>query len=302
MKTKLIQWPLTLLLLLMLCSCNFPSAQQATVDPYLMETIVAQNVQLTVLSRDLATAAAQTPTPASLPSEGLGSPTLTLTPKILSTPTPKELTLTINQNTNCRKGPANYYALVVTLKAGDKVVVLGRNAHSDYYNVLPSASASTSCWVWGNYATLSGNTGGLPVFTAVPGPTLTFTPTRTPTQAPSFSGSYLSLNNCGAEYSLRFYIKNSGNLTWQSITVNILDNSTSTTFSHSSNTFTDYGGCTAGVSQKDLAKGEDGYVATYNPGQFGYDPTGHVLTVTVTLFSEDDFKGTAASQTYTVTP
>ena len=302
MKTKLIQWPLTLLLLLMISSCNFPSAQQATVDSYLMDTIVAQNVQLTVLSRDLATAAAQTATPAPLPSQELASATFTLTPKILSTPTPEKLTLSITQNTNCRKGPANYYALVVTLKAGENVVVLGRNAHSDYYNVLPSASASVSCWVWGNYATLSGNTGGLPVFTAVPGPTLTFTPTYTPTQSPSFYGTYQSLNNCGADYSLRFYIKNSGNLTWQSITVNILDNTTSTTFTHSSNTFTDYSGCTPGGSQKDLTKGEDGYVAAYNPGQFGYDPTGHALTVTITLFSEDDFKGTASSQTYSVTP
>jgi hypothetical protein len=299
MKTKLTKWILTLFLLTAISACNLPTSQGSATDSYLMKTIIAQNVQLTVLSGDLAATAAQTNTPVS---QELVSPTITITPEMIATPTLEALTLTINKNSNCREGPANYYPLVVTLNAGDKVVVLGRNSHGDYFNVRPSGSSNESCWVWANYATLSGNTSGLPVFTAVPGPTLTFTPTPTATQAPTFSGKYISLTSCGAVYSLRFFIQNPSNTTWQSIRISILDNDTSTNFVHSSNTFTSYNGCSVEVSQNDLAKGEEGYVTTFNPGQFGYDPTGHSLTVTITLFSADNQNGTSSSHTYNVTP
>jgi hypothetical protein len=301
MKNKFFTWTLILALLFPLSACSLLSGTQIATDSSLMKTIVAQNVQLTVMSGELTSSTVQTSTPSSSTSEALTSTTATLTPESF-TSTPGELTLTINKNTNCRQGPASYYPLVVTLKAGAKVKVLGRNAHSDYFNVQPFASSGASCWVWSNYATLSGTTSGLSVFTAIPGPTLTDTPTPTPTQAPSFSGKYISLNSCGTDFSLRFFIKNTSSITWQSIKIKIVDNDTATTVRHISNTFTSYNGCTKEISQKDLAKGEEGYVTSYDPGQFGYDPTGHSLTVTVMLFSEDDQKGISSSQNYHVTP
>jgi hypothetical protein len=214
------------------------------------------------------------------------------------TATPQDVWLTITQNSNCRSGPANYYLLITTFKTGDLVQAIGRNPLGDYYFVRNPSVAQGYCWVWEKYATISGDPGILPMFTPQPTPT----PSITPTRAPAFSTSYDSLTSCSGKYALRIFVRNTGGVTWKSIRIDITDNTASKSFTHISNDFQAYSGCTAGVSQTDLAPSEEGMVSNYNPGQFSYNPTGHDLSITVTLYSEDSYKGISLQQSFKVTP
>ena len=77
---------------------------------------------------------------------------------------------------------------------------------------------------------------------------------------------------------------------------------TSTTVTHTANKFTGYTGCSVSIDEGDFVTGESGPVSTYLPGEFSYDPTGHALTVTVSLYSEKGNAGTVVTRTLSVTP
>lgn len=301
MQSKLFKVFFAFALVLSMTACNLPLGQQPTLDNSAMGTIVAQDVLLTQIGATLAASGSQSlpaPVATSLPPEILPTPTVTLTPLPLATPTPQGVWLTINQNSNCRVGPATYHKLVTTLKIGDKVEVVGRDPNNEYFYVRVPNSASGFCWVWRQYTSVQGDIGILPVFTPQPTPTMTMTPTP----APEFLLSYNSFTTCGGEYALRLFIRNTGGITWQSIQIVITDSSTGSTFTNTSDTFKSYNGCNKDMEQADLTPGEEGFVSNAAAGSFGYNPSGHHLTVTVTLFTENALRGSTASQTISVTP
>jgi hypothetical protein len=303
MNKSRLSWIFAVLLIFTLSSCSFLTTQ-ATPDQSEVQTMVSLRVEQTQIAATMA--ALQpfvTPTllpgqPTPLPPTETLTPTVTLTPEPTLTPTPSGVWLTITENTNCRTGPASYYRLVLSLKVGDQVEATGINPNSDYYYVVNPSDANSYCWVWNKYAIITGNPSILPVYTPQP----TATPTSTPTIAPDFSFSYISLNNCGGQYAIKIKVRNTGSLTWKSIRMVVKDNTASSTFTHQLDTFRSYDGCTVEVDQKDLTFGEDGLVTNYNPGQLGYDPTGHALTITVTLYSADGRTGTSLSRSINVTP
>ena len=195
-------------------------------------------------------------------------------------------------------GPASYYRWVNSFVPGDVVEATGINPENNYYYVMNPATPDTYCWVWDKYVTIAGDTAILPVYTPQPTPTPTFTPTL----APDFNIEYLSVNSCSGQYSINLFVRNTGSLTWKSIRVVVKDNSSSTSFTHALDTFRAYDGCAVEADQKDLTFGEDGKVTSNNPGQMSTDPTGHDLTITVTLYSLDGRSGTSLSRTINVTP
>lgn len=306
MKKRIFLWPVFFTLITLLSACNFPAAQTAAPDHSALDTIVAQDVLLTQMAATLAANNAGNPTenppaqatPVPTQELPLATATITLTPLPSATATPQGVWLTINENSNCRVGPASYYALVTSLTAGSKVQVVGRNPQNDYYYVRVTPGASTFCWVWDRYSSVNGDTGVLPVFTPMPTPT----PTVTPTPTPGFTVSYSALISCPPQYALRLFIRNTGGVTWQSIRIVVSDSTAGLTFTHTSDNFKSYTGCGSDLLQADLTPGEESYVSNVSPGQFNYDPTGHALTVTVTLFTGDGLAGTSAQQTINVTP
>ncbi len=96
--------------------------------------------------------------------------TITLTPTITSTFTPSVPMVTVSQNTNCRTGPGTAYDLIGLLSVGESAEVVGRYQSGAYW-VIKNPNSSGTCWLWGNYATVGGNTAGLPEMTAPPTPT-----------------------------------------------------------------------------------------------------------------------------------
>ncbi len=294
MNKKRIGLLIPFVLVLSLAACSLSNGQQSVLDNAALGTIVAQNILLTQMSGTLQ--AAKTP---ALPTatQPEPTPTVTLTPEFYYTPTTQAILLTITQNTNCRKGPASYYALVTGLNSGEQVEAFGQTPVQTYFYVKNPNLDQSYCWIWGKSASVSGDTSALPMFTPQPTPY----PTATPTVAPGFNLSYSSLTSCSGQYMLRVFVRNTGGLTWQSIKIAITDASTGKTHTTSSDAFKSYNGCSADMNQEDLAPGEDGYVSNFK-SQLSYDPTGHHLNVSITLYSENGQTGTSITQSISVKP
>jgi uncharacterized protein YgiM (DUF1202 family) len=136
----------------------------------------------------------QAATPASSNAGAAATPTRTKkSPKkpVVHTPTPTKKTpkrpthtpggptVSVSVDTNCRIGPGNAYEMVGGLKVGETAAVVGKDAFGEYWIIEDENTPDGTCWIWGQYATVKGNTDNLPVVAAPP------TPTPTPTQPPS---------------------------------------------------------------------------------------------------------------------
>lgn len=67
------------------------------------------------------------------------------------------------QTVNCRYGPGAEWAVVTTLDAGLTAEVIGKNQDSSWWYIRHPLRTNVSCWVSGGVATVSGNSGGVPV-------------------------------------------------------------------------------------------------------------------------------------------
>ena len=293
--------------MLIILACNVPIGQQ-TDSSSQIQTLVAMNVAQTQLAATITAVAqagssttsglAEPSVTAMVLSEPSVTPTITLTLLPSFTPTPQGVWLTLNENTNCRVGPASYYTLVIAMKAGQQLEAVGRSTFDGYYYVRNPFMPNGFCWMWDRYSSLTGNTNSLPVYTPQPTPTFTVTPTP----AADITVSFVSVTTCDNQYALRLYLKNTGSTTWQSVKVVVNDNTTGTNLTHISDEFKGFNGCSSDIEQADLTPGEDGIVSNVNPGQFDYNPAGHNLTVTVTVYSTDGLGGTSVSKTINITP
>jgi len=302
MKTKLSFVILSVAAILALAACSTAATQQP-VNAADLQTLVALSIAQTQLAGTV-TAIAQggsagqtNPTPTAMnPGEGTATPTLT--PAALTTPTPAGVWLTINQNTNCRIGPAGSFAVVNVMEKGRRLQAVGRSTINGYYYVINPALNNSFCWIWDQYATVSGDTSSLPVYTPQPTPT----PTSTPTPIADIAVSYIGVTACGTDYSVRLNVVNTGSTTWRSVKLIVTDNTTSTVFTHSADLFYGYNGCTSDATQDDLTQGETSYLSNYDPGQMAYNPAGHSLTVTLIVYSADGLTGTSVTKTLVVNP
>jgi hypothetical protein len=295
MKRKIFIWVIPFLLVLSLVACTASNGGQAALDQAALSTIVAQNILITQMAGTLQAGVTPQPPTATLPA---ATPTVTLTPEFYYTATTQAILLTVNQNTNCRKGPANYYPVILSLKSGDQVQAIGQDPNNTYFYLSNPDNSQFDCWVWGKSVTANGDTSALPMLTPQPTPH----PTATPTTQPGITISYGSLSSCGGKYYLSIFVRNTGSITWQSVKISIKDNTAGKSFSNSSDTFVGYSGCSKGSEQEDLSFGEEGYVSNYSNGKFNYDPTGHSLSVTITVYSENGRTGSSTNQTIGVKP
>ncbi len=212
------------------------------------------------------------------------TPTLTLTPVIPM--------VSVSSVTNCRSGPGLSFELLGVLDPGETTEVLGRTTAENYWLVRNPDSPTQICWLWGQYAMISGNVSNLPVATPPP----------TPTPAAGFTVTYRGLVVCAPTYALRFEIKNTGSTAWESVKIEMVDNNTAITRTHTADSFKDRTACPITETQQDLTTNEVGMVTAAVPGHFDYNPTGHNITVKVTLYAQNGLAGQFATQTITVTP
>lgn len=111
----------------------------------------------------------------------LPTATVTATETPLPTATSSIPLAEVSVVTNCRTGPGKIYDWVSVLPVGRQVQVVARSANGTYWVVQNPAGPGT-CWLWGNYARVSGHTADLPVWAAPPTPTPIAGATPTPTR------------------------------------------------------------------------------------------------------------------------
>jgi hypothetical protein len=290
---------LVTILLIPALACNFSGAVP-TQDPAAATAAIQTQVALIVAL----TSAAETPlatdtlaeTATALPSE---TPQFTFTPSstdtLIPTATPS-LTLTpgmpklsVSMQTNCRSGPGDGYDILGVLQVGQVADVVGRSSNSTYWVVSLPTQIVITCWLWGQYASVTGNTQNLPVVAAPP----------TPTPAAGFEVSYVGWVTCTGEYALTFKISNPGSVTWESVEIVEKDKDTSTTRTHTRDSFKRYNNCNAVGEDLNLEPGETGYSTAADPGQFSYSLAGHEIRATITVCSKDALKGICLSKTLT---
>ena len=185
---------------LLLIGCNL-ATPQPTVDmgPAITQTFqaVATQVQMTMMAAiPVSTPVpASTATPAVKPTEAPPTPTSppvatataqpTLTATITPSPVPVVPTVHMNENTYCRVGPGTVFASIFIAMAGQDLPIVSSTTLSDYVVVSVPDNPARTCWLWTNYAKVSGDLSHLPVVTPPPTPTPTRTPTPTPTFTPT---------------------------------------------------------------------------------------------------------------------
>jgi len=162
------------ILVLGMFACNLPSQTPGTPTPESDIAATATVFVLTVTAQNSQPVATQLPSSTTFPTD---------TPTITPTFTPTVPMVKVSVDTNCRAGPGVVYDRVGGLLAGEEAVVVGKFSASNYW-IVNNPDSSGTCWLWGQYANVSGNTAGLPEYTAPPTPTPTNTPTPTKPNAP----------------------------------------------------------------------------------------------------------------------
>jgi len=139
------------MLVLAMLACNIGVPAQSSNDP---RNAAATIVAMTLQAQGLPTAGSSTGTPA-IPFASPVAPTAA-TVTVTITTTPAKAILTIDQNSNCREGPSQNFKVVTSFVPGTKLDIVGKDSANNFWLVKIPKSEDT-CWVWGQYATPSGD-------------------------------------------------------------------------------------------------------------------------------------------------
>jgi hypothetical protein len=178
-------------LLIGILACNLPSGA-ATETP----SPTAEDLAATI------TAQAQT---LEAPSATPGPPTET--PTITPTSTPSTPMVSVSSATNCRTGPSVAFDWLFTLNPGQEVEVVGKNTDTGYWIIKYPGG---TCWLWGQYASVTGDTSGLTDYALPP------TPTPSAPAAPSNFKGTASCSPIPATLTLAVHVT----LTWTDVANN----------------------------------------------------------------------------------
>jgi len=174
--------------LLALSGCNLPTAGEDALQTRIAGTVAAENLaQAPVGTSDVQPPGPDIPIPtltATLSPTVTLSPTLTLSPTITLTSTLEAPMVSVSTSTNCRTGPGTIFDIVGALMVGEQAEVVGKAEYGNYW-IIKNPDGSGECWLWSNYATVTGPTDGLTVYTPPP----------TPTPAFVWAGTWLVVNN-----------------------------------------------------------------------------------------------------------
>lgn len=160
---------LTVVFALLVSGCNLPGRSGGDLS--------AEEQAQTMIAETLA-AGGTTPqvTNDSLPSPTITetiSPTNTIEPTITLTATQDKPMVSVSVDTNCRSGPGKIFDYIGALLVGEKAEVVGQSMDGEYW-IIKNPDRAGECWLWANYATVTGPTANLPKFTPPPTPTPVF--------------------------------------------------------------------------------------------------------------------------------
>ncbi len=274
-----------------------PTASDQTGSGGDVQTQVALAVAQTMVAQTVA--AVNAPGSTQEQQQPANTPEFTFTPSFTPTATftntPGTAIVTVSVETNCRAGPGTPYDALAVLPVGPSAEVIGKYTPSNYWIIHPPSNPSITCWLWGEYATVTGDTSGLQSYTPPPTPT----PKYTATPEASFQVVYSSVSYCSAPYyAVNFKITNNGSVTWESNYVKITDQVTSEWQANNWDNF-----------PKNITCTETSYGTNLEPGEVGYtyyellgNPSGHSIKATIRVCSQDGLTGTCLEKTITFTP
>jgi hypothetical protein len=220
-------------------ACNFPGLEQVATAPEIPEPI-EENL------------------PTSTEAGAMEPPAQTVqprTPTITPTFTPNIPMVRVTRNTNCRTGWGTDYDLVHILTVGEEAEIVARSSNPDYVVIEVPGSPGRECWLWMEYAQVTGSTEGLPE--ATPPPTRTPEPTATPYL--NFTASVTWHSVCGSDESVMVRITNTGASNIESYQISATNQDTSETVTNQSNSFGQTPDCIT-VSVPVIPPGSSAYI------------------------------------------
>ncbi len=256
-----------------------------TLDPNALGTVIAQTMAAALtqtagaaIPMDLVdSVSTDTPEPSL-------TPTATLSATPLYTATPLVPIVSVTTDTNCRTGPGKTYDRVGALMIGETAEVVARDPTGRYWYIKNPDQQNGYCWLWGEYATVSGNVAALPIFTPPP----------TPSPVPDFDAAYDGLESCSGWW-VNLQLANNSGIAFRSIALTIKDLNTGESRSMYADKFTALEGCHTSATKDVLNPGERFTVST---PAFAYDPKGHKLRATITLCSAAGQNGTCVTKVF----
>lgn len=216
------------------------------------------------------------------------TPSATLSPTPLYTATPLIPMISVSVDTNCRVGPGQVYDRVGALLVDETTEVFGRDPTAKYWYVQNPGKDNEYCWLWGEYATVTGNIAALPFYTPPP----------TPTPIPSFDAVYDGLQVCSGWW-VDIELTNTSSFDFKSIAITIKDLGTDADISLYANRFTAIDDCVGSTTQDTF---EPGKIIIVSTPAFAYDPSGHKLRATITMCSDTGQKGNCVTNTIKFSP
>ncbi len=217
------------------------------------------------------------------------------TPTPAFTLTPEAARVTVLVETNCRKEPGTVFEGLGVLTPGQEAQVVGRSASNDNWIIKLPSNTTMTCWLWGQYASVTGNWQALPIVTPPPTPTPQFTPTL----AASFILEFEDVQWCPtAYYSYNLKLTNNGSIPWNSVSVQITDLDTLEEGTFASDVFAYSTGCNETPYNGILYPGQESF--TY--GNMTPMHPHHNVKAVVRLCTEDGMMGTCLDRTITFNP
>ena len=169
---------LSLVMILALSACNMPAAGDGAEADAILQTITAQ-AQLLEQAGQPATAipVQQTILITATPDAAGAPPTEeVVVPAAVLPPATGAVTVTVSVATNCRSGPGQSFASVYGMPVGQVAKVVAKNTTTGYWIIEIPGQSGKTCWLWGQYATITGDTATL---------NNVVTPTSVPTKTPT---------------------------------------------------------------------------------------------------------------------
>ena len=160
-------------LLAAMLACNLPNTQPPPDEnqmPPELQTALMEGLQN---GADVPITATFSPIPSLTSTTNPSASTATITPTY-SVPM-----LIVREQTNCRAGPGQDYAVVFTYLPNAKLEIVGNYGIANYWLVKSPDSPTGQCWLWGEFVEVSGSYWVVPSVT--PPPTATHQPPNAPT-------------------------------------------------------------------------------------------------------------------------
>jgi hypothetical protein len=166
-------------------ACNLSTSSPTETPAGQAETAIAGTVAAHITESavpDITEVATVGPADTSIPEQS-PSPPPGLATATISAPSIPMVSVSIN--TNCRTGPGISYDLRGALLVGETEEIVAISTAPNYWYITNPDRPGEFCYLWGEYATVVGETQALPKFTPLPSPTPTNTPTPSVTPTPS---------------------------------------------------------------------------------------------------------------------